>query len=136
MYTYAAVIIAMMLSAAIAAVARYGLPDWALFSNQTFAERQPGLQLDFPPNRIDRRTLPNGVEFFGANGQVKNVSSERLTVPPVLIVLRDAQGRIVYSSEVNAPKRQLNPGESVTINEMSTLVPRTAKSMEVGWKPG
>ncbi len=136
MYTMAAIVIAAISLGAVGAVAWYGLPSWAPFANQTFADGQADLRLDFPPNRLDRRTLPNGTEFFGANGKVTNVGKERRTVPPILIVLRDAQDRIVYSLEVISSKRQLNPGESVTINEMVLDVPRSAKQMEVGWKPG
>lgn len=135
-WTYAAVVFAVVLLSAVVAVRMFGLPDWVPFSSQTFAEGQPDLQLDFPPNRIDRRTLPNGKEFFGASGKVTNVGKERRTVPPILIVLRDSQDKIVYSWEVLAPKRQLNPGESVTINEAVLDVPKTAKFAEVGWKPG
>lgn len=136
MFTMAAIVIAAVALGAIGAVYWYGLPNWAPFANQTFADGQADLRLDFPPNRLDRRTLPNGTEFFGANGKVANVGKERRTVPPILIVLRDAQDRIVYSLEVISPKRQLNPGESVTINEMVLDVPRSARQMEVGWKPG
>lgn len=135
-WTYAAAVFALVVFAAIGAVAWYGLPDWAPFSSQTFAEAQPDLQLDFPPNRLERRALPNGTEYFGANGRVTNIGKQRRTVPPILIVLRDSHDRIVYSWEVVAPKRQLNPGESVTINEMVLDVPRSAKVAEVGWKPG
>ena len=134
--TYAAAVFAVLVFAAIGAVAWYGLPDWAPFSNQTFAEGQADLQLDFPPNRLERRTLPNGTEYFGANGKVTNIGKQRRSVPAILIVLRDAHDRIVYSWEVNPAKRQLNPGESVTINEMVLDVPRSAKVAEVGWKPG
>ncbi|MEP7223007.1 MAG: zinc-ribbon domain-containing protein [Novosphingobium sp.] len=136
MYTMAAAAFAVIAVAAIGTVAWYGLPDWAPFSRQTFAEAQPDLVLEFPPTRQDRRTLPNGTEYFGASGTVRNVGKERRTVPPILIVLRDARERIVYSWEVVAPKRQLAPGESVTINEAVTDVPRTATVAEIGWKPG
>lgn len=136
MYTMAAALFAAVATAAIGAVYWFGLPDWAPFGNQTFAEGQADLQLDFPPNRLDRRTLPNGVEYFGASGKVTNIGKQRRTVPPILIVLRDSRERIVYSWVVIAPKRQLNPGESVTINEAVTGVPRTAKYADVGWKPG
>ena len=44
-------------------------------------------------------------------------------MPPILIVLRDARDRIVYSWEVQPPKRSLAPGESVTVNEAVTDVP-------------
>lgn len=136
LYTIAAAVFAVVAFAAIGAVAWYGLPDWAPLSRQTFAEAQPDLVLEFPPNRQDRRTLPNGTEFFGASGKVTNVGKERRAVPAILIVLRDSRDRIVYSWEVIPPKRQLAPGESVTINEAVTDVPRSAKVAEIGWKPG
>jgi predicted Zn finger-like uncharacterized protein len=136
MYTMAAAVFAAVACAGIGAVYWFGMPDWAPFGDQTFAEGQADLQLDFPPNRLDRRTLPNGVEYFGASGKVTNIGKQRRTVPPILIVLRDSRERIVYSWVVIAPKRQLNPGESVTINEAVTGVPRSAKYADVGWKPG
>ncbi len=136
LYTYAAAIFAAVVFGSIGAVMWYGLPDWAPFASQTFAEGQADLQLDFPPNRLDRRTLPNGTEFFGASGKVTNIGTQRRTVPPILIVLRDASERVVYSLEVIASKRQLNPGESQTINQAVLDVPKSAKVAEVGWKPG
>ena len=57
-------------------------------------------------------------------------------MPIILIVLRDARDRIVYSWEVVPPKRRLAPGESVTINEAVTDVPKSATAAEIGWKPG
>ncbi len=131
-----AITFAVIALGSIGAVAWYGLPDWLPFARTTFAEAQPDLVLDFPPNRKDRRTLPNGVEFFGASGTVTNVGKQARSVPPILIVLRDARNRVVYSWEVMPSKRVLAPGESVTINEAVTDVPRSAKFAEVGWKPG
>jgi predicted Zn finger-like uncharacterized protein len=136
LWTWAAVIFAAVALAAIGAVAWYGLPDWMPLARQTFAEAQPDLVLDFPANRQDRRTLPNGTEFFGASGTVTNVGSSRRTVPTILIVLRDTRERIVYSWEVAPAKRQLAPGESVSVNEAVTDVPKSAKIAEIGWKPG
>ena len=70
------------------------------------------------------------------SGKVTSLGKERRSVPVILIVLRDAQNRIVYSWDVVPSKRLLAPGESVTVNEAVTDVPRTAKSAEIGWKPG
>jgi predicted Zn finger-like uncharacterized protein len=136
LWTWAAVVFAVVSLAAIGAVAWYGLPDWMPLARQTFAEAQPDLVLDFPANRQDRRTLPNGTEFFGASGTVTNVGRSRRTVPTILIVLRDTRERIVYSWEVAPAKRQLAPGESVSVNEAVTDVPKSAKIAEIGWKPG
>ncbi len=136
LWTWAAGVFAVVAISAIGLVAWKGLPDWMPLARQTFAEAQPDLVLDFPPNRQDRRTLPNGTEYFGASGTVTNVGRSRRAVPTILIVLRDERERIVYSWQVTPPKRQLAPGESVTINEAVTDVPRTAKIAEIGWKPG
>lgn len=130
-----AVLFAVLALGGIGAVAWYGLPNWVPLAGGTFAQGEPDLVLDFPPNRQDRRTLPNGAEFFGASGSITNVGKVRLPVPLVLITLRDARDRIVYSWEVVPSKRELAPGESVTINEAVTDVPKSAKYAEIGWKP-
>lgn len=136
MWTLATLLFAVVALGAVVAVASYGLPNWMPFARSTFAQAQPDLVLDFPPNRQDRRTLPNGTEFFGASGTVTNIGQTRRAVPTILIVLRDAREKIVYTWEVVPPKRQLAPGETITINEAVTDVPRTARAAEIGWKPG
>ncbi|MGI9377621.1 MAG: FxLYD domain-containing protein [Tsuneonella suprasediminis] len=113
----------------------WGVPDWVPISQPTFAAGQPDLVLSFPPDRQERRTLPNGTEYFGASGTVKNVGRETMRVPSILIVLRDARERVVYSWEVAPPKSKLAPGETMTINEAVTDVPKSARIAEIGWKP-
>lgn len=135
MWTLAALLFALVALLAVAAVARYGLPDWMPVARSTFAEAQPDLELDFPANRQDRRTLPDGTEYFGASGTIRNVGQTRRAVPTILIVLRDGRERIVYSRELSPPKRQLAPGETVSINEALTDVPASARSAEIGWSP-
>jgi predicted Zn finger-like uncharacterized protein len=131
----AAVVFAAVTLGVAAVVAWAGLPDWVPVARPTFAQAQKDLVLDFPPKRQDRRTLPNGTEYFGASGTVSNVGRETRHVPTILIVLRDARDRIVYSWEVVPNKRELAPGETITINEAVTDVPKSAKSAEIGWKP-
>lgn len=131
----AAILFAVLAFGGIGAAAWYGLPTWVPFARGAFAQAEPDLVLDFPPNRQDRRTLPNGAEFFGASGSITNVGKVRQSVPVLLIVLRDARERVVYSWEVVPSKRALAPGESVTINEAVTDVPKSAKIAEIGWKP-
>ncbi|MBS0255435.1 MAG: zinc-ribbon domain-containing protein [Proteobacteria bacterium] len=131
----AAVAFALTAFAAIGAVAWYGLPGWMPLGRPEVVAHKPDLVLDFPPNRQDRRTLANGTEFFGASGTVTNVGKERRVVPPIVIVLRDAGNRIVYTLEVTSPKASLAPGESESINEAVTDVPKSARAAEIGWKP-
>ncbi|MGX7950954.1 zinc-ribbon domain-containing protein [Tsuneonella sp. HG249] len=134
-WTAAAALFAVLAIGTVGAVSYWGLPDWVPLSRPTFALGQPDLVLDFPPGQQERRTLPNGTEYFGASGTVKNVGRETRTVPAILIVLRDARERIVYSWEIAPPKPSLAPGETVTINEAIADVPRSAKIVEIGWKP-
>jgi predicted Zn finger-like uncharacterized protein len=124
----------LLLAALAATLAWYGAPDWLPFGHRTFAKAKPGLVLDFPKDRIERRTLADGTEFFGARGTITNTGSSRQSVPPLLIVLRDRQRREVYRWEVIPPKPQLGPGETMTINQAVTDIPRSAIVPEIGWK--
>ena len=135
LWTWAAVVFALLAALAIAAVSYFGVPDWVPVARPVFALAQPDLQLDFPPAQQERRQLPNGTEFFGASGTVTNTGAAARTVPPILIVLRDGRDRIVYTWEVKPPKRSLAPGESMSVNEAVTDVPRSARVAEIGWKP-
>ena len=135
LWTIAAIAFAVLSLAVLGAVARYGLPNWLPLGQTTFAQVQPDLVLSFPPNRQDRRTLPNGTEFFGVSGNIVNIGKQRRAVPTLLIVLRDAHNRVVYSWEVTSPKAVLAPGENVPIVEAVTDIPKSAKVAEIGWKP-
>jgi hypothetical protein len=135
MWTAAAVAFALAIAAMIGAVSWFGLPNWLPVQRPTFGPPRPDLELSFPPGRQDRRTLPNGTEYFGASGTVTNIGKEVRDVPVILIVLRDEKDRIVYKWAVTPPKDKLKPGESVTVNEAVTDVPKSAKFAEISWKP-
>ena len=135
LWTTLAVLFAIAALAGIGAITQFGLPNWVPLAGSTFASAQPDLVLSFPPNRQDRRTLPNGTQFFGVSGSITNVGKQRRTVPSILIVLRDVHNRIVYSWEVASPRHILAPGESVPVIEAVTDIPRSAKFAEIGWKP-
>lgn len=135
LWTYAGIVFALVVAALIAAVSYWGLPAWVPVSRPTFAAAQADLQLDFPVDQQERRQLPDGTEYFGASGTITNIGSSTRSVPPILIVLRDGHDRIVYSWEVYPPRRSLAPGESMTVNQAVTDVPRSAKVAEIGWKP-
>jgi predicted Zn finger-like uncharacterized protein len=136
MWTIAASLFAVVALGAVAAAAWYGLPSWMPFAQPMFAEEQPGLKIDFPEKRQGQRQLPDQSWFFEANGTVTNISQTSRSVPAILVVLRDARGRVVYNAEIQPPKRVLAPGESVSINEALVPVPKAAVKAEYGWKPG
>lgn len=134
-WTAAGVVFALIAMITVGAVSYYGLPEWVPVSRPTFAVAQPDLVLDFPADQQDRRTLPDGSEFFSASGTITNVGRAELSVPSILILMRDQRDRVVYSWVVVPPKASLAPGESTTINEVATDVPKSAKFAEIGWKP-
>ncbi len=135
MWTAAGVTFAVLAFATIIGVNYWGLPDWVPVERPIFAVEEPDLVLDFPGDQQDRRTLPNGTEYFGASGTITNVGRSSADVPAVLIILRDERNRIVYNWEVVPPQPTLAPGETLTIKEAVTDVPRSAKFAEIGWKP-
>lgn len=133
--TIAAGIFAVVTLSLTGAVAWFGLPDWVPIPRQSSAAAQPDLQLDFPRKRQDRRALPDGSEFFSVSGTISNIGSETHYVPSLLVVLRDDRERIVYEKEIVPPKRELAPGEVVTVNEALTDIPKASAAAEIGWKP-
>lgn len=135
LWTIGAMAFALVAAGLIGAATWFGLPDWVPLSRPTFGTGEPDLELSFPRARQDRRTLPNGTEYFGASGTVTNVGKQVVRVPAMLIVLRDGANKIVYRCDVAAPAKALSPGESVSINQACLDVPKAAKVAEFGWKP-
>jgi len=135
LWTAAAVVFALAVGGAIGAASWFGLPAWLPVAHQTFAAGPHDLELTFPAERQDRRTLSNGTDYFGASGTITNLGKDVREVPPILIVLRDDKNRVVYTASVTPPRDVLKPGESETINEALADVPKTAKFAEIGWKP-
>ena len=125
---------AVLALAAVVAMSTLGAPSWLPIEKPLFGA-DPGLKVEFPASEQERRTLPNGAEFFGARVIVKNEARETRAVPPLLIVLRDARERVVYSWELMPPQRSLAPGETMIINEAMTDVPKSAVYADIGWAP-
>jgi predicted Zn finger-like uncharacterized protein len=132
--TWGAGAFAALALAAVVAMQTLGLPSWLPIEQPLFGA-DPGLKVEFPPSEQERRTLPNGAEFFGARVVVRNEARETRNVPPLLIVLRDSRERVVYSWELVPPQRSLAPGEAMTINEAMTDVPKSAVYADIGWAP-
>ena len=135
LWLLAALVFAAALLALTAAVASFGLPDWLPGQHKVFGEAHAELHLSFPPARQERRMLPGGAEYFGASGTITNVGRNAQHVPGLRLVLRDAGDKIVYQWDIAPPRRDLAPGESMTINEARTDVPRSARFAEIGWRP-
>jgi predicted Zn finger-like uncharacterized protein len=135
MWTIAAAIFALMATGTIAAVNFYGVPDWVPLSRPTFGVGEPGLELDFPKSEQRPETLTNGETIFRVRGTITNTARETLNAPNLLVVFSDERERKVGDWVVVPAKRQLAPGETVTVTEAISNIPRGAAVADLGWAP-
>ena len=135
LWTWAAAIFALLAVGTIFAVQRFGLPDWWPAQQPLFGEAQPDLSLEFPAEAQQWRELENKTWMFTARIEVTNNAREERRLPPVLIVMLNEREDQVYSWVVQPPQPTLAPGESITIDEARTDVPRGAVYADVGWAP-
>ena len=135
MWTMAAAIFALLATGTIAAVNYYGLPEWLPISRPTFGIGQPGLELDFPKPQQRKEVLASGETIFRVRGTITNTAPETLAVPDLLVVFSDQRERKVGDWVVAPSKRQLAPGETVTVTEAIANIPRGAAVADLGWAP-
>jgi hypothetical protein len=128
-----AVAFAVLASGAAVAIQTFGLPGFIADYSLPFAEVEPDLVIDFPPKKQERRTLPNGTEYFSASGTIRNLSKRAQDVPPMLVVLRDSQDRVVFNWIINPPVERLEPGQTADFRQAMVDVPRSAASAEIAW---
>lgn len=128
-----AIAFAVVASGAAVAIQTFGLPGFITDYSLPFAEVEPDLKIDFPPDKQERRTLPNGTEYFSASGTIRNLSQRAQDVPPMLVVLRDAQNRVVFNWIINPPVDRLEPGQKADFRQAMVDVPRSATSAEIAW---
>ncbi|WP_417612227.1 MJ0042-type zinc finger domain-containing protein [Parasphingorhabdus sp.] len=131
LWTIAAIAFAALVIGAGSALYYFGPPRW--ISEYEFASGEETPLLIELSAKQDRRTLPDGTEYFAASGTIINPTTTDQDVPPMLVILRDAGGRIVYSWKMNPPEKSLAPGEKINFNEAKLDVPRGASQLEVGW---
>ncbi|MEH6758039.1 MAG: MJ0042-type zinc finger domain-containing protein [Parasphingorhabdus sp.] len=131
LWTMAAVAFAILVILIGGALYAFGTPNW--FQSYQMASVDDTPLLIELSQKQDRRTLPDGTEYFAASGTIINPTDTEQSVPPMLVILRDASGRIVYSWKMKAPTKALTPGAKINFNEAKLDVPRAASQLEVGW---
>lgn len=105
-----------------------GLPD-GLFSS---AGREPELQIVLNDN-LELNERADGTPFFIASGTIVNPTASSQPVPPMLITLKDASGRQVYSWTMKAKVSELAPGARVDFSEARLDVPLAAAKITASW---
>ncbi len=130
LWTYAAFLFFLLVAGAGGALYYFGPPQWAVRAGLLADSREPDL-LFYLAKPAERRSLPNGSEYFAFSARIVNSGSRVLPVPPVEVQLRDRQDRLVFSWTTKADKTQLRPGEEASINESRLDIPRNAENLSL-----
>ena len=135
-WTWAAGIFAVVAAGLIFAVSYWGLPDWVPVERPTFAVGEPDLQLDFPREQQERRTLPNGTEFFGASGTITNIGTTTAHDPddPDRAARFARPDRLQLGSPAAAAHASLRE-KTCRSAKRSPTFRASARAVQIGWKP-
>lgn len=129
-WTMAAVAFALIAAAIAGALWYFGPPGWAVNLGLMAQREEPQLVFSLP-RPPERRKLPTGQEFFAFSGRVINGSDRELTVPAIVVELRDEQGRLVFSWMTRADKERLKPNEEARISESRLDIPANARNLSL-----
>lgn len=128
MWMIAAVAFAIVVAAIGGAISYFGMPVIGLSS----AAAEPDLTIVLNDN-LELNEREDGTPYFIASGSIVNPTAVEQNVPEMLVTLKDASGRPVYSWKMKAKTRALGPGEKVDFSEARLDVPLAAKEISVGW---
>ena len=128
MWMMAAVALAILVAAIGGAISYFGMPVIGLSS----AAAEPDLTIVLNDN-LELNEREDGTPYFIASGSIVNPTAVEQNVPEMLVTLKDASGRPVYSWKMKAKTRALGPGEKVDFSEARLDVPLAAKEISVGW---
>lgn len=129
-WTIGAILFAVVAAAAGGALWHFGPPGWAVNLGLAINREQPQL-LFYLPKEPERRKLPTGEEYFAFSGRIVNSADQELTVPPIVVELRDAQGRLVFSWITKADKALLKPNEEARVSESRLDIPKNARNLSL-----
>ncbi|WP_264593696.1 zinc-ribbon domain-containing protein [Sphingobium sp. B12D2B] len=130
LWTAAALAFFVAVSLAGGALAYFGPPNWAVALGFGGAPATSGLNF-YLPKPPERRNLPTGEEYFAFSARILNDSDQEQTVPPVVVELRDDQGRLVFSWMTKADKSTLKPNEEARVSESRLDIPKNARNLEL-----
>ncbi len=127
-WTLVAVIFALAVAAVGAAISYYGMPNIGLSRSPA----EPDLTIVLNEN-LELNEREDGTPYFIASGSIVNPTGVKQSVPEMLVTLKDASGRPVYSWKMSAKTSSLAPGAKVDFSEARLDVPLAAKQITVSW---
>ena len=127
-WTVAAIIFALTVTFMGTAISYFGMPDIGLSS----VAEEPDLTIVLNEN-LELNAREDGTPYFIASGSIVNPTAVKQNVPEMLVTLKDASGRPVYSWKMKAKASTLAPGAKVDFSEARLDVPLAAKQISIGW---
>ena len=127
-WTLVAIIFALMVAAAGAAISYFGMPNIGLAN----VGAEPDLTIVLNEN-LELNEREDGTPYFIASGSIVNPTGVKQSIPEMLVTLKDASGRPVYSWKMKAKARSIGPGGKIDFSEARLDVPLAAKQISVGW---
>jgi predicted Zn finger-like uncharacterized protein len=128
LWTMAAVAFAVLVAGIGGAVWYFGLPNGNFMSSA----QEPDLKIVLNQN-LELNERADGTPFFIASGSIVNPTASPQNVPEMLVTLKDAGGRPVYSWKMRAKVRSLAPGAKVDFSEARLDVPLASTQISIGW---
>lgn len=128
LWTAAAVAFALSVAAVGSAISYFGMPDLGIGN----VGAEPDLKIVLNEN-LELNERADGTPYFIASGSIVNPTGMKQNVPELLVTLKDASGRPVYSWKMKPKVRSLAPGAKVDFSEARLDVPLAARQISVGW---
>lgn len=123
-----AIAFALTIAAVNLSISYFGGPNMGLSG----AAKEPDLKIVLN-NNLELNERDDGTPYFIASGSIVNPTGVKQAVPEILVTLKDASGRPVYSWKMKAKASTLAPGAKVGFSEARLDVPLAAKQISVGW---
>jgi predicted Zn finger-like uncharacterized protein len=128
LWTMAALTFAVLIAGVGGAFWYFGVPTGGF----TMPAQEPDLKIVLNQN-LELNERADGTPFFIASGSIVNPTSQTQNVPEMLVTLKDAGGRPVYSWKMRAKVRSLAPGSKVDFSEARLDVPLASTQISIGW---
>lgn len=128
LWTMAAAAFALVVASIGGAAWYFGVPTIGM----GMAGAEPDLKIVLNQN-LELNERADGTPYFIASGSIVNPTGSTQSVPQMLVTLKDASGRPVYSWKMKAKVSSLAPGAKVDFSEARLDVPLAATQISVGW---
>lgn len=90
-----------------------------------------GLEIKNPAWKVEDR---NGVPFLVVSAEVQNTRREPVTLPRVNFVLRDKTKHELYRWNIELPRPELGPGQSLPFTSHLQSPPKEAHDVQIGFQ--